>query len=137
LTVFVDSSAWYAALDAADAGHASTAAVLREQTPQTTTDHVLIETWLLVRRRLGFELAEAFLKEALDGGVSIEIVTRTDIEKAVQIASRFSDQTFSIVDRTSFAVMERLGITQVVSLDDDFLVYRYGRGRRRAFEVMR
>ena len=37
----------------------------------------------------------------------------------------------------SFAVMERLGLTQVASFDDDFAIYRYGRNRDRAFEVLR
>lgn len=137
MTVFVDSSAWYAALDAKDAGHAPTTTILKEHAPQLTTDHVLVETWLLVARRLGHGLAEAFVQEALDGGVQIEIVSPPDIEKACDIASAFPDQKFSIVDRTSFAVMERLGITRAISLDDDFLVYRYGRDGKRSFEVLR
>jgi predicted nucleic acid-binding protein len=33
-------------------------------------------------------------------------------------------------------VMERLGITRVASFDDDFAVYRYGRSRARAFEIV-
>ena len=33
--------------------------------------------------------------------------------------------------------MERLGIFRVASLDDDFAIYRYGRNRDRAFEVLR
>ena len=33
--------------------------------------------------------------------------------------------------------MHRLGLERVASFDDDFLVYRYGRDRRRAFEVLR
>lgn len=137
MTAFVDTSAWYAALDAADASHAPTAKLLGEHTPQLTSDHVLVETWLLVARRLGFEVAEAFVREALDGGVAIEIVSRADLEKASEIAMAFPDQRFSIVDRTSFTIMERLGITQAISLDDDFLVYRYGRDRRLSFEVLR
>ena len=53
------------------------------------------------------------------------------------IGEAFHDQNFSIVDRTSFAVMERLGINRAASFDDDFAVYRYGRSRERAFEVIR
>ena len=44
---------------------------------------------------------------------------------------------FSIVDRTSFAVIERLGLTCVASFDDDFAIYRYGRRRDKAFDVLR
>jgi hypothetical protein len=33
--------------------------------------------------------------------------------------------------------MERLGLTRAASFDDDFAVYRYGRGRDKAFEVLR
>ena len=60
-----------------------------------------------------------------------------DLILADEIAARFSDQTFSIVDRTSFAVMERLGISRVISFDDDFVIYRFGPDKSRAFEVLR
>jgi predicted nucleic acid-binding protein len=42
-----------------------------------------------------------------------------------------------IVDRTSFAVMERLGVHRAAAFDDDFAVYRFGRRWERAFEVVR
>jgi uncharacterized protein len=63
--------------------------------------------------------------------------TDADMQAAWAIGERFADQTFSIVDRTSFVVMERLGLTRVASFDRDFAIYRYGRDRNRAFEVMR
>jgi uncharacterized protein len=42
-----------------------------------------------------------------------------------------------VVDRTSFAVMQRLGIERAASLDSDFAVFRFGPNRRRAFTVLR
>jgi hypothetical protein len=33
--------------------------------------------------------------------------------------------------------MERLGIDRTASFDSDFAVYRYGRNRHRAFEILR
>jgi predicted nucleic acid-binding protein len=58
------------------------------------------------------------------------------MDAAWTIGEVFADQEFSIVDRTSFAVMERLGITRAASFDKDFAVYRYGRNRDRAFEIL-
>jgi predicted nucleic acid-binding protein len=77
------------------------------------------------------------VSEAIGGGLEISYVTAADLAVAIRISSDFPDQGFSLVDRTSFAVMERADITRVVSLDDDFVVYRYGPRRRRAFEVLR
>jgi uncharacterized protein len=34
-------------------------------------------------------------------------------------------------------VMERLGVSRVASFDRDFAIYRYGRKRDKAFEVLR
>jgi uncharacterized protein len=64
-------------------------------------------------------------------------ISEDDWRKSSTIASHFPDQTFSIVDRTSFAVMERLNITKTVSFDDDFIIYRYGQNLVQAFEVLR
>jgi predicted nucleic acid-binding protein len=59
------------------------------------------------------------------------------MEAAWKIGEIFPDQDFSIVDRTSFAVMERLGLTRAASFDDDFAVYRYGHRRDKAFDILR
>jgi predicted nucleic acid-binding protein len=60
-----------------------------------------------------------------------------DLDAAWRIGEAFPDQDFSIVDRTSFAVMERLGIASVASFDDHFSIYRFGPRRERAFDVRR
>lgn len=58
-----------------------------------------------------------------------------DLEVAAAIGAVFADQDFWLSDRTSWAVMERLGIHDAVSLDNDFRIYRFGPGHRRAFTV--
>jgi predicted nucleic acid-binding protein len=137
VTVFVDSSAWYSAADADDVNHSRMAGILREAGPLLTSDHVLVETWFLANRRLGRPAAERFLERSIEGGLEIEFVIRSDIERAIDIGRAYADQTFSLVDRTSFAVMERRGISRAASLDDDFAVYRFGPRRSRAFEILR
>jgi len=137
MSLFVDTSTWYAAADGGDRSNVQAKEVLSAGEPLVTTDHVLVETWLLLHHRLHPEAAERFW-EGLRGGVAmIELVATADLENAWTIGHHFPDQDFSIIDRTSFAVMERLGIHRVATLDDHFAVYRFGRNRNRAFEVVR
>ncbi len=136
LSVFVDSSFWFASVVARDRNNARAKAVLEGQREHVTTDHVAVETWLLLHSRYHRHGAERFWERIRQGSVHIEIVTAADMEAAWAIGEAFPHQEFSIVDRTSFVVMERLGITRAASFDDDFSIYRYGSNRDRAFEVL-
>ena len=60
-----------------------------------------------------------------------------DSSNREQCSRERRDQDFSIVDRTSFAVMRRLGIDDVASLDNHFSVFRFGPRRRQSFNVIR
>jgi predicted nucleic acid-binding protein len=111
--------------------------VLRAGEPLVTTDHVLVETWLLLHHRLGPAVAERFWDGLRSGVARIEPVGDADLERAWAIGADFADQDFSIVDRTSFAVMLRLGVIRVATVDDDFAVFRFGPRKERAFEVVR
>ena len=134
---FVDTSAWYAAADSGDASNARAKKVLGSGEPLVTTDHVLVETWLLLRHRLHRVAAERFWEAVRSGAAAVEPVTTADLETAWDIGRAWPDQDFSLVDRTSFAVMLRLGLRRAASFDDDFAVFRFGPGRRKSFEVLR
>ncbi len=137
MTVFIDSSVWYAAIVERDSDNERAKSILKRADRLSTTDHVLAETWLLLQRRHRRDAAEALWGQIRGGLATLEIVTHEDMDTAWAIGQRFPDQDFSLVDRTSFAVMERLGITRVASFDNHFAVYRYGPRRDRAFEVLR
>jgi len=136
VSVFIDSSVWFAAANIRDRHNEKAKEILSEPQVRLTTDHVVVETWLLLNSRINRGAAENFWRGV--GAISeIECVIPADMEAGWAITERFLDQTFSVVDRTSFAVMERLGLTRVASFDRDFAIYRYGRNRDRAFEVLR
>jgi predicted nucleic acid-binding protein len=137
VTAFVDSSVWFAAVFAKDARHALAKAILARERTLVTTDHIIVETWLLLKNRFNQTRAEEFYRRILGGWCRIEIATLEDLHAAESIRYAFRDQSFSLVDRTSFVVMERLGITRAASFDDDFVIYRFGPDRRQAFEVLR
>ena len=137
MSLFVDTSAWYAAASRVDRHNSRVKRLLRTDEPLVTSDHVLVETWRLIRHFLSADAAEIFWDGLRSGAAAIEQTITADLEAAWIIGERFPDQDFSLVDRASFALMERLGIARVISFDSDFAVFRYGRGRKRAFEVLR
>ena len=133
---YVDTSAWVSLADTAEASHARVAAALRHRKDRlVTSDHVLHETWMVMRYRHGFGPAEQLVNSILGGIAGIEVSRLADLQMAAAISAVFDDQRFSLSDRTSWAIMERLGIHEAVSLDNDFRVYRFGPARRRAFTV--
>lgn len=137
MSLFVDTSIWYAAADSADASNARAKAILKSGERLVTTDHVLVETWTLLRYRIRSNVAARFWDGIRSGVAAIEPVGMADLEAAWQIGLSHNTQDFSIVDQTSFAVMRRLGIERVASLDDRFAVFRFGPKRRQAFTVVR
>ncbi|MCY3608001.1 MAG: PIN domain-containing protein [Acidimicrobiaceae bacterium] len=133
---FVDTSAWLSMAVASESSHTRVRAALRERQGRLlTTDHVLQETWSVMKHRHDRFVAETAVNAIRRGNARVEASLLGDLEAAAAIGLAFSDQDFSLADRTSWAVMERLGITEAVTLDRDFRVYRYGPGRRRAFRI--
>ncbi len=136
MSLFVDTSIWYAAADSSDRSNARAKSILKTDERLLTTDHILIETWTLLRHRISRYAAERFWEGLRSGVATIEPVGVADLEAAWQIGVSYADQDFSIIDRTSFAVMRRLAIERAASLDNDFAVFRFGPDRRRAFTII-
>ncbi|HEV7529103.1 MAG TPA: PIN domain-containing protein [Solirubrobacteraceae bacterium] len=137
MRLFVDTSAFYAAADSHDRYHERATVLLGGADGLVTTDHVLVESWRLMRDRGGPESAERFWGGLRGGHAVVESVLSADLDAAWRIGEVFPDQGFSIVDRTSFAVMERLGLTSVATFDEHFSIYRFGSQRQHAFDVRR
>ena len=79
--LFVDTGAFYAAADRSDAHHLEAAETFGARGASgdlVTTDHVVIETWLLVRARLGREAAMQFWDAMETGVVRVFGVTAAD-----------------------------------------------------------
>jgi len=137
MSLFVDTSIWYAAADSSDRSNTRSKAILRSGETLVTSDHVLVETWTLIHHKLDRKAAEGFWEGLRSGIALIEAVTLADLEVAWDVGVSWRDQDFSLVDRTSFAVMRRLGIDRVASLDAHFAVFRFGPKRRQSFHVVR
>jgi len=137
--LFVDTSAFFALANLADKHHAEAVAAYQASVGDDdlqTSDHVLIETWYLLRSRLGRSAAMAFW-DGFDGGIITVVgVTAADFRRGREIAQEWPDQAFSIVDCTSFALIERLDIRRAFAFDRHFRVVRFGSRRHRALELV-
>jgi uncharacterized protein len=123
LTVFVDSSALFAFLDADDGEHAQALDIWTQLTanhePLISTNYVVVETMALVQRRLGTAAVRDFLV-SLRPSLGIVWIDSTDHEAAVGDLLAADRRRLSFVDAVSFRVMRRLGISRAFAFDDDF-----------------
>lgn len=122
--VFVDTSAFYVLVNDRDATHDEAVAILRgvqgEDREIVTSNFVVAETHALLVRRLGRNVAIEFVRSIHAGLATVVRVEEADEERAVAIIEGYADKAFSYTDATSFAVMERLGVTTAFSFDRHF-----------------
>src|SRR5262245_43018405 len=137
--LFVDTGAFYAVADRSDSHHQEAEAVFRHRSTAgdlVTTDHVMVESWILLRAHLGRDAAMRFWDAMETGVVKVLGVTSADFVHARRIAREWPDQPFSMVDCTSFAAMERSNIREAFAFDRHFRIYRYGAGRPMSFRII-
>jgi predicted nucleic acid-binding protein len=122
-TVFVDTSAFLAALDKGDRFHENAAKkwslLANHRSELWTTDYVRLESWSLIQRRLGAEAVMAFQDDWLPL-CKIHEVGRDGFERAAaqwRIAQR---RNLSLVDLTSFDAMRQLAIRAALAFDQHF-----------------
>jgi predicted nucleic acid-binding protein len=127
--VLIDSAAYYALADGDAVEHARSVAVFEqlafEHRPLVTTNFIVAETHALVLRRLGRDMAAGILRRIDRSKTTIVRVKWTDEQRAREIITTHDDKDYTLTDATSFAVMERLGITTVFTFDRHFAQYGF------------
>ncbi len=135
MSTLVDTGAWYAVANRSDRHHAEARRFYTQHAPDgsfVTTTLIVAETCSLLSARLGHPATLTFWQTLRETRTPILTVEPVDLEAAWHIAQGFQDQAFSFVDCTTFALMERTGVTDAFAFDAHFLVYRYGPERRRS-----
>lgn len=125
MSIFVDTSAWYALFDKNDSDHASAVRFKESLTHSlVTTNYVADEIITLVKVRLGHRITVEIGEKLWDESLATLIqVTSMDEKMAWEIFVKHKDKGFSFTDCTSFAVMERLGINEAFAFDEHFEQY--------------
>lgn len=123
MTVFVDTSALFAVLDADDRFHAE-AGELWEQLivsahEMVCTNYVLVESFALIQRRLGMEAVRAF-EEDISPLIRVHWVSESDHRSGVTAFLTAGRRELSLVDCISFLVMRQLDLRVAFAFDEDF-----------------
>jgi uncharacterized protein len=129
-TLFVDTGAWYALADKSDQYHAQAVEVYPQLLNRfhhlTTTNLVISETYILIRRAIGHQSAISFLKNIAASPRITKIYSDSVFEDAAEdILRKYSDLDFSYTDAVSFAIMKQYGITDAFTFDHHFSTAGY------------
>lgn len=120
---FVDTSFWFSLQDRLDRHHVEAAAlaVTHSREPLLTSNHVVGETWTLIRRRLGHPTAVGFL-DRLAALPNLEVLAADGALEAEAWGwlRRHGERKYSFVDSTSFAMMRRRRLREALAFDGDF-----------------
>jgi predicted nucleic acid-binding protein len=123
MTVFVDTSALYALLDAADQNHGPARAALEDLLARdedlVCTNYILVETTALLQRRLGLKAVRDF-KGALLQALRVLWVESGDHDASLGALLLANRRQFSLVDCVSFDAMRRHGIAAAFAFDRHF-----------------
>jgi len=123
--VFVDAGAWIALNDRGDQFHPSAVdyyqRLLRERRLLVTTNLVIAEAYINIRRAGGYQPAMRFLDSMRQSSRLTKVYSDAELEaEAEKLLRRYADQDFSLTDAVSFALMQQRGITEAFAFDSHF-----------------
>jgi predicted nucleic acid-binding protein len=122
MSVFIDTSALLAILDADDEHHKkakNTWIRLVSEETVICSNYILVETFALVQNRLGLEAVRA-LQEDILPMITVEWVDEATHRAGVTGVLTARRRKLSLVDCTSFDIMRKLGIKKVFAYDPHF-----------------
>lgn len=122
MSVFVDTSAWFALASVTDQDHKAARAIWRDLVDRNealvTTSYALAETMGLIQHRLGWKPLELFATAARTVDVVWIDETRHREAEALVFARR--RRAINVVDAAGFVVMRALGLDTAFAYDEDF-----------------
>ncbi len=125
--VFIDTGGYFALTSSKDQNHAAAVAIMQALIAGRfrlyTSNFVLAELHALLLTRISREIALATLMAIDASDMAIVRVARDDEARARQIIAQYDDKSFSLTDASSFAIMDRLGITRAFTFDVNFAQY--------------
>lgn len=120
--LFVDTSGWYAFLVAREKTHKVVQSLLLDQEVELITSNAIFSELVTLLVSRGYEsVALSFGDKLRSGDICvIHRLSEPDEELSWKILKQRRGRGLSYTDATTIALMKRLALTQLVTLDHDF-----------------
>lgn len=120
--VFVDTSAWFAAVIPSDPNHFHAANWLAKNSDVLiTTDYIIDETLPSLRARGGRQRAKLLGEKFFDGSIAeAYFLTEDDIRQAWVIFEQYEDKDWSFTDCSSKVLIDQMNIARALAFDHHF-----------------
>ena len=116
--IIVDTGPLVAIADADDRDHERCLEALAQASrPLIVPAKVLAEVCYLLERELGSHAEAAFLRSFAAGSLTLSTVTVDDLDRMAVLVETYRDLPLGAVDDSVVAIAERLGITEIATLD--------------------
>jgi len=124
--VLLDTGVIVALLDRSEQSHTRCAAAVRElKRPLVTCEAVIAESCYLLRDLPG--AAEAVVENIDIGTFAILFQLARSAPAIRRILAKYRDRTIDFADACLIRMAEELGSGEILTLDRDFEIYRWGR----------
>jgi len=123
MSVYIDTSAFLAVLDADDAHHTAAKAtwlsLLESEEVLVCNNYVLVETHALIQHRLGMSAIRAFA-DSVYPILTVVWLNSDEHSQALGALLTANRRDLSLVDCSSFITMRQLGISAAFAFDKHF-----------------
>lgn len=123
MRIFIDTSAIYALGSLSDQDHALAKQSLKELIEQdnefVTSNYVLLECISLLQRRKGLNLTRRFIEKIYDN-IAVLWISEAQHKRAWDYWKRIWKRELSLVDCSSFILMQEEGIKEAFAFDRQF-----------------
>lgn len=131
--VLLDTGVIVALLDRSERRHEACAEAVRElEAPLITCEAVITESCYLLRNFAG--AAEAVIDNVAAGIFQIPFQLSREAASVKQVLRKYRDRQIDLADACLIRLADEFGTADILTLDRDFAVYRWGKNR--AFRML-
>ncbi len=131
--VLLDTGVIVALLDRSERQHEACAEVIRElEAPLITCEAVITESCYLLRNLAG--AAGAVIDNVAAGIFQVPFQLSREAASVKQVLRKYRDRQIDLADACLIRLADEFGTADILTLDRDFAVYRWGRNK--AFQML-